>query len=385
MKIAIVCGKLNYGGAERVAVTLANGFSRCNNNQVTIITNLNEKITYQVDVKVKLRNLVSHRETNKIVKWIIAEKRLRAYLRKDKPDVIIGIMQLFSFISIIASRGMRIPVIMTEHNSFERPQTAPFSLIEYLSKFYLNRIYRHVTVLTTPDKEIIKKKLKHIEVMPNPLAIQRISSQDVFEHVRICKKKKIILACGRLDDWYYKGFDVLLKAWGQCCLMGLKDKKMGRKDFTDGWSLQIAGGGTEKNVEFLKGIANSYGVGDRTLFLGFKDDIISLYLRSEIFIMSSRYEGFGLVLIEAMSQGCACIACDYNGRQKEIVGTEENGLICEPDDSNALAENIKRLITDDEYRYNIQKNAIARSDFFSIENTMVRWNLFLKKVIDGHK
>ena len=57
-------------------------------------------------------------------------------------------------------------------------------------------------------------------------------------------------------------------------------------------------------------------------FLGFQKDMESLYKKSEIFVLSSRYEGFGLVLIEAMSQGCAPVACDYKGRQREILCPE---------------------------------------------------------------
>lgn len=130
-------------------------------------------------------------------------------------------------------------------------------------------------------------------------------------------------------------------------------------------------------------------------FLGFQKDIEKLYQEASIFVLSSRYEGFGLVLIEAMSQGCACVACDYKGRQREILsplqgdslkvngysdhGIEatENGILCEPEDVEALAEAIKKMIEDDEYREGIRANAIERSKYYSIENTMDRWEKYL--------
>lgn len=81
MNIVIVCGKLNHGGAERVAATLANGFSRISQDNVTVMSNLNEEITYEIDERVELCNLVS-REDNRLIKWIAVERNLRRYLKK---------------------------------------------------------------------------------------------------------------------------------------------------------------------------------------------------------------------------------------------------------------------------------------------------------------
>ena len=107
------------------------------------------------------------------------------------------------------------------------------------------------------------------------------------------------------------------------------------------------------------------------------------------------------MLIEAMSQGCAPVACDYKGRQREIInpssvlpqGEEEqsaavsefcvcdNGILCEPDNAEQLAAAIARMISDDNYRMSVQQNAISRSRYYSIENTVDRWEQLLNKVI----
>lgn len=132
-------------------------------------------------------------------------------------------------------------------------------------------------------------------------------------------------------------------------------------------------------------------------FLGFQKDIESLYKKSEIFVLSSRYEGFGLVLIEAMSQGCACVACDYKGRQREILNPSsalpegegepnrkieitENGILCEPENVEALALSLKKMIKDEKYRHIVQRNAIERSRYYDMEHTMDRWEEFLQKI-----
>jgi glycosyltransferase involved in cell wall biosynthesis len=166
-----------------------------------------------------------------------------------------------------------------------------------------------------------------------------------------------------------------------------------------GWRLQIAGTGSEESLQYLKKLCKENGVEDSVDFLGFVSNMESLYKKASVFVLSSRYEGFGLVLIEAMSQGCACVACDYKGRQREIVypkgqGSKfnfqgsnnkfeacENGILCEPDNVEALAAGIQKMITDDEYRENVRANAIERSKYYSIENTMERWKLLLNQVV----
>ena len=407
MRIYIVCGKLNHGGAERVAVALANGFVE-RGHQVTIVSNLYEEVTYGIDKRVQLKNLVASNH-QKLKKWFSAIGILRGYLKEDKPDVIIGIMQLFSVIAKIARRGMNIPLVMTEHDSFERPNSAPFSKRDYFCKYYLNRIYKHVTVLTQADKDVIGHRLKHVAVMPNPLFLTPVEI--------VSEKEKVVLASGRLYDWHYKGLDVLIKSWK--IIQDLNDNVNDDDNLKDWW-LKIAGIGTEESLQYLmnllpdaewvfndndkhsntknteeKGIdtdkQNSQKNGIwrsekyRIEFLGFQKDMESLYKKSEIFVLSSRYEGFGLVLIEAMSQGCAPIACDYKGRQREIIQDDSQGLCCEPDHVEELADAIQKMMIDEDYRKTAQQNAVERSKFYELDHIISMWEDLLKEIHLSHR
>ena len=99
-----------------------------------------------------------------------------------------------------------------------------------------------------------------------------------------------------------------------------------------------------------------------------------------------------------MSQGCAPIACDYKGRQAEILspsgderrktkdektGIEitENGILCEPDDVEALASALKKMIEDEKYRKQVQQNAVERSKYYDMKHTMDRWESYLSNII----
>lgn len=410
MKIAIVCSRLGYGGAERVAVMWANGFAT-RGHEVILISNLFEEQTYYVDKRISMHNLVSTNK-NKIVKWGSAILNVRRIVKNEKPDVVIGVMETCSLVSKIGTIGIHIPVIMTEHYSFDRSPYGSLTKMEKLSKFTLNKVYKIVTVLTEADKCIIGKRLNNVAVLPNPLSLSPIDKRNI-------NKENVLLAVGRLDAWYVKGFDVLIRAWALVNgKLKIDNGQLSSKG--ESWKLQIAGTGSEKSLNYLKQLCKENGVEDSVEFLGFRKDMEKLYQDASIFVLSSRYEGFGLVLIEAMSQGCACVACDYKGRQREIMSPQgqssklppslsraprlrdstasvddlrfkvqgsnnkveqcETGILCEPDDVEALAEAMKKMIVDDEYRESVRAKAIERSKYYSIENTMDRWEKLLTSV-----
>lgn len=369
MKIVIICSRLGYGGAERVAVLWANCLVK-KGHDVFLVSSLQEDRIYQVDKRVKLCNLFANSH-NKIKKWGSAIINTRKIAKKERPDVIIGVMRTCSLVAKMGTIGMNIPIIMTEHSSFERPASAPLPKNGYFFKYYVNRFYHHVTVLTTPDKEFIGNRLRRVSVMPNPLLLAPVTEIPI--------KERVILAAGRLDDWHYKGFDVLIKAWEKI----VKSEELIVN--SERWKLQIAGTGSEESLNYLKGLCKENGVEDYVEFLGFQKDIEKLYQKASIFVLSSRYEGFGLVLIEAMSQGCACIACDYKGRQREIIQNDSQGLCCEPDDVDALAEAMRKMMTDDQYRESVRMKAVERSEFYSLEKTSQRWEELLEKVVKKGK
>lgn len=360
MKIFLVLPRLCFGGAERVGVMLANGLSS-RGHRVFVLSNLYAPQTYPINDKIVLHNLFTSSNPNKILKWFDAIKQIKKHIKEEQPDVIIGIMWMSSLLARLASIGTSIPIISTVHDAFEHPDSAKMSWLERFHKFQLNKLYDYITVLTLADKKAIGKRLKNVYVFPNPLVLEPIQ--------KFPNKEKIILAAGRLEDWHTKGFDVLIKAWGRIA------KKY------KGWTLQIAGVGTDEQRLFLQDMAsNNHIEPSQFQLLGFRADIEELYRKSEIFVLSSRYEGFGLVLVEAMSQGCACIACDYKGRQAEIFGGEENGLVCDVENVSELKNKLLLLMNDTLLREKMQRNAVKRSKVYSIDRIMNQWEELLNTI-----
>lgn len=354
MKIVIIVHNLTNGGAERVASLWANGFSE--KNEVTIlISDDKSPISYRPNESVNIVSICSHKN-NRILRYCHSLCILRKEIYRIKPDLIIGVSTSRVLWAKIFAMIKGIPVINTEHNSFERPICAKMSIGQRWKKFYQNKIYNFITVLTEADKKVIGNKLKKVEVLPNPCSFKS-ADFDITN-----RKKKIVLACGRLDVWHCKGFDILIEAWGL-------SKNLIDKD----WKLLIAGSGSKKNIKYLKGLVSKFNVEESIEFIGYTEDITSLYENASVFVLSSRYEGFGMVLLEAMSQGCACIACDYKNRQREIIGNNEAGIVIEPENANELSRQLIKICNDTNKRKTIQFNAIERSKSFSIDKIINRW------------
>ena len=358
MKIILSVNCLSKGGAERVASLWANGFAKFHHDVYVALFDNQRPISYSISLNVKINYIVPTR-SNKIARYISRLLMYRQYIKKVNPDVILAVQEPYGWWSKLAVFGLGKKIIYTDHNAYEWPKgNSEVNRFRHFEKYHLNRIFDAITVLTDVDRKLLLPKKKETYTMPNPVSFEVCDS--------VPAKSKVILAAGRLDVWQTKGFDLLIRAWGKLCAK-----------FPD-WELPILGDGSDCSKEFLTKLAINLDCGSQIKFLGFKNNIIDYYRSSEIFVLSSRFEGFGMVLTEAMSQGCACIACDWKGRQKEIIRSREEGLVCPSGDVKELTRALGFLLVDDEYRACIQRNALIRAREFEIDKIIERWELLFK-------
>ena len=357
MKIAFLNHFISGGGAERVTCLLADKMQE-RGHEVILMTDLYHPFAYKVSSGIKkiplFRNKVESR--SKISLWYMI-RSTRAMLKSDVPDVIIGVLPMMNLVAILAAQGLKTKVVASHHTSFDRRENIHIRLIK-------NFVYRWadaVTILTQADYDYLGKRLPKKMVMPNPLAYPCLEN-------KVSTRKKSILAVGRLDVWEVKGFDLLIKAWGMIA-----------KDYPN-WRLEIAGGGKEESVNDLRRIAEENDVKETVDFLGFRNDMDNLMRKSSIFVLSSRVEGFGMVLIEAMSQGCACISFDDGGRQREIITSEREGVIIDGHDIRVLAKALQELICDEGLRKRISQGGIDRAKMFDVDRIEMRWEELIKQL-----
>ncbi len=347
MNILISVHKLTCGGAERVAASWANGLSLLGHN-VFVVSDFQDA-TYQLNTavrKIQCPILTNFNFIGKIILRLRYGRKLWKTICQNNIDVLIDVLYPYPITSIIALKFVlrkRVVHIATDHNAYSRPPGVKMSFKTRFEKFFLNRFYDKVTVLTKVDHSILNVRGIHNAcVLYNPLFLTPIEN--------IPKKEKIVLAVGRIDAWYVKGFDLLIKAWNYV-----------NPVFPE-WQLHIVGMGSTENINRLSKLSI---VPDSIKIKPFTQDIGEEYKRAAMFVLSSRYEGWGLALVEAMSQGCAAIACDYNGRQAEIITDGYNGLLCPTDNIKELAGTINNLIRNKELRNAIQRNAPVSVKRFS--------------------
>ena len=194
----------------------------------------------------------------------------------------------------------------------------------------------------------------------------RVISNAVISVKRQCSEltNKRVIAVGRLD--YQKGFDRLIDIWHL-----LIETYPQVAD----WKLDIFGQGEWK--EYLENKIDKYCLKDKVMINNPSNNINEEYAESSILAMTSNYEGFGMVLVEAMSCGVPCVAFDCPCGPSDIIDNGINGLLVTPGDNNAFADALFQLMESSQKRLFMGKNAMVVVDRYSEDKVMAQWmNLF---------
>ena len=173
------------------------------------------------------------------------------------------------------------------------------------------------------------------------------------------------IAVGRLT--YQKGFDQLIKAWAEVHKVYPK------------WKLDIFGEGVLKDE--LNAQIKTYGLEGTVTIRPFTDYIAEEYYKSAFFVLISNYEGFGLVLIEAMACGLPCVAYDCPHGPADIIYNEEDGILVEKGNLKDFTDSLIKMILRDEDRERMGHNAKIDMERYSPENIMAKWDTLFKKMI----
>lgn len=354
MKLLFFIGAMKGGGAERVMATLCNKLAE-RGHDVYLATSTDVPIAYSLNKEIKICDRRINRSRNKIINAYRYLMQARKMIKEVNPDIVISFMWELNIIVILASRGLSIPLIVSEHTTFNKKK----SLYERFVRLYVNRLADKVTILTKADYNYLGTRLPNKVIMPNPLSFS-IFNENI-------KRKKNILAAGGIDRWHIKGFDTLIKVWGTIAAK-----------YPD-WSLNIAGKGSEENVNYLKKIATKNNVSDSIYFLGFSKNIAETMQQCSIFVISSRYEGLPMVLIEAMSQGCACISFDCPFGPREIIENGKSGILVKDQDIAEFRQALITLMEDENLRYQLSVEGKIEAKKFDTDTIINKWeNLFIE-------
>lgn len=377
MKICILHERFNIaGGVIRVSTEIANLLYR-NGHSVSLIDFSGHNVYYyevakgvktphimykdtMIEKYKKAFSYINNKLTNNPVKYHKIYNRkinlLTRYLLENKIEVLILCQGLLtSLIPYIKHRFSSIKIVAWQHNEFD------IYINNYYKRFiecYLNGIKNAdaVVCLTKCDQRKFKKFNNNSYVIYNPLTIEN-------DKLKSSLDKKIILFVGRLI-LQQKGLDYIIEI---------------AKNIDKEWKIVIAGDGPDKMI--FKKLIKSNNLVNKIELLGQlnNDELKYYYVNSSILISTSRWEGFGLVITEAMSFGLPIVSFSNQG-PNEILEDGKYGMIIEKGNIKQFINHLNILIEDADKRFYYQEKSLERVEYFKRENILVSWENLLQKL-----
>lgn len=366
----IYCIRATYnpGGMERVLFNKVTWLVKKLGWEVMIVTTdqQNRPPFYPFPQEVRMVDLdVNYADDNekpvwkKIIGYLrrkrLHRQRLTELLMKERADIVVSLYPSeSSFIPSIQDGSKK--VLELHYCKFFRLQYGRKGLLGLIDKWRTQQDERIVrrfdkfVVLTQEDKGFWGT-LPNLEVVPNAALF-------IANQTSTCMDKRVI-AVGRLD--YQKGFDRLIEAW-------LLIQQSGK---FDDWRLDIFGQGEWQ--EWLQQMIQEKGLTETARINRPTKEIGKEYAQSALLVMSSHYEGFPMVMIEAMACGLPVVAFDFLCGPKDIIRPGINGLLVKNGDIEGLAQAMMQLMEDEAYRMQLSQQARKVTDTYSEETVMAQW------------
>lgn len=356
MRITLTIASLATGGAERVLSLLAGHWAK--DHDVTLVTvGTGATDTQDLPREVDRVDLGLGGESGNVITGLFRNvRRVRALsqaIRRSNPDVVLSFMNRTNIRTLLASIGHDIPVIIAEHN---HPDLYPNPRIWRVLKRWIYPRAAALVVLTedmaTWARRVVPSDRVHR--IPNPIAHP---GETTPPRPDALPEGPVAVGLGNLVR--QKGFDRLLDAFSRI------------SDEHPGWSLAVCGTGPLQDA--LEAQREDLGLEDRVNLPGFVEDPDAIFAHADLFVLPSRYEGFPIVLLEAMARGLPPVAFACRSGPDEIIRDGVDGVLVSQHDVAGLAEAMAGLMGDAKRRKMLGGRASEVTDRFGLERIGVMW------------
>ena len=354
---------LKSGGAERVVSILSNALA--NDYQVIIFTFYESKPFYTLGEKVKVvvcqdsimqsKNMI-HSVANhfKLIRKIIKQ------VRANEIDIIIGFMTTASIYTVITSKILKIPSIISER---VHPDYSSIGKVWFRLRKFLYPKADTLVVQTESIKNYFSPFVKEqrLKIINNPIAPDLVSKKENLE------RNNVVLNVGRLD--HQKNQDLLIRAFHQ-----INNEK---------WKLLIIGEGNNRSK--YQDLIDSLNLNDDVKLLGNITDMPKYYNTSKIFVSTSRFEGSPNALIEALYYGLSCISTDCPSGPSELIINDVNGFLVPVEGEEELIVKLSELMKNASLRRRLSENTQVNSNHFNIDHIKLHWIEIIDNLLDTSK
>ncbi len=318
-----------------------------------------QRAFFEPDPRVRVQHLDLYRESHGVVDALVSNVRrirvMRAEIRASKPDIVLSFLTEANVLTILASLGLRVPVVVEEHIYAAWP---PLPLTWRLLRLMTYPMAASVIALTPSALAALgPARGQRGRVIPNPVLPPPPGKIAPDE-------PPVIVAIGRLVP--QKGFDFLLAAFAKVTTV--------HRD----WRLEIWGEGPERAP--LEKLRDSLGLSSQVTLPGRTREPYEVLRRASLFVMSSRREGFPTVLGEAMSCGLPVLSFDCPSGPREFIRDGVDGLLVPPGDVGALAAGIERLIEDRKLAHDLSSRAPEVVERFALSKALEQWDAVFTEV-----
>jgi GalNAc-alpha-(1->4)-GalNAc-alpha-(1->3)-diNAcBac-PP-undecaprenol alpha-1,4-N-acetyl-D-galactosaminyltransferase len=359
MRVALMIYSLELGGAERAMRGLADHFAAAG-HQVTLVTvHPADTDWYSIGPRVRRVELGAPGSraglAGRIAANVARARRLRRVLLELEPDVAVSFIDRMNVIALLACLGTSIPLIVSERID---PRHHPVDVVTRALRTVLYPCAAAVVVQTKGVETWARKRgVRRVLVIPNWVVPSNVPPEEIGPASRV-------ISIGRLCP--QKGFDLLIPAF----VKATADRP--------GWTLTIFGEGDERAD--LTELVHELGAQGRVALPGPTSRPEAELARAGVFALSSRYEGFPNVLLEAMAAGTPPVSFDCDSGPAEIIRPGIDGLLVAPGDVEGLAAALSQLMDDPALRYRLGHAARDVTDRFGEASVGAQWDELLASV-----
>ena len=312
------------------------------------------------------------------------KKMLKAELMRIRPDITISMLRReINFLTKISDGSKKIGELHVNRANYRNFETNDSNGLKrlfarYWMKSLVGRLKQLDQLVVLTDKSKASwPELSNVTVIPDPIPIYPPPiplPKGVGIEVKSEKCAKRVVTIGRYA--YQKGYDLLLQAWAE---VEPQITQIFTESGSEEWILEIYGQGDQTDFRQLM---TELGIDtDRCHLNGPVEDVVKVYQDSSIFVLSSRFEGFGLVLVEAMACGLPVVSFDCPAGPDEIITDGVDGLLVPSGDVHTLAEKLMNLMSDKDLRERLGQQARQTVQRYDMEVLANQWTTLFEKVI----